>query len=205
MNRMMAMASVFMVMALTAEARMQPAADLTTIHVYVTNDLLISRMPVLPGARECASRLLAESGVRLVWHSGTPSAIGPDVLVIRFVATLPAFETPERKHTLAFAQPYAPDGTPMLFFRDRIAQLATPDFRVNTRIVGHVLAHEICHMLEGLSHHSEEGLMRAFWSATDFNTISYCELPIADEDRLLVHLGVEKRMGRMAAAVTETR
>jgi hypothetical protein len=56
-----------------------------------------------------------------------------------------------------------------------------------------VLVHEIIHILEGCTRHSDHGVMKARWDGADFAQMLWGELPIAQEDIDLVHAGMEKR------------
>src|SRR5580698_9505171 len=57
--------------------------------------------------------------------------------------------------TLAYALPY--EGTHIVIFYDR-AQAAMPDPEGVAQLLAHVLAHEVTHVLEGVSRHSAEGV-----------------------------------------------
>ena len=54
------------------------------------------------------------------------------------------------------------------------------------KILGHILAHEIVHMLQGVARHSNTGLMKARWDTEDLRTISRTGLGMAAEDRQFV-------------------
>ena len=56
-------------------------------------------------------------------------------------------------------------------FRDRIAKLAEAAGVPEAVLFGHVLAHEIGHLLLGNDSHSPAGLMRAVWGAADFRSM----------------------------------
>lgn len=53
-------------------------------------------------------------------------------------------------------------------------------------VLGHVLAHEIAHVLEGVNRHSAEGLMKAHWDDHDFERMYPHLLPFAPEDVELI-------------------
>ncbi len=54
------------------------------------------------------------------------------------------------------------------------------------KVLGHILVHEIVHVLEGTGRHSEIGLMKARWSGEDFRDITGTGLDLASEDCLLL-------------------
>ena len=142
------MAIAILVAGVNATASNGPHSDLT-VHVYVVYDMPVSNSMVL--AQVCASNLLASAGVDLKWHKPrTLDSAGPNALTIRFVPAAPASygDGPKAK-VLAFARPYASGGEKILVFHDRLAAFATPYGSLSWRVIGHVLAHEIGHVLEG--------------------------------------------------------
>jgi hypothetical protein len=60
-------------------------------------------------------------------------------------------------------------------------------------VLGYVLVHEITHILEGISRHSESGLMKAHWDKADFFYMRGNALRFAQEDIKLIYLGLEGR------------
>ena len=66
-------------------------------------------------------------------------------------------------------------------------------------LLAHVLVHEIVHILQGCTRHSDRGVMKAHWNGVDFAQMLWGELPIAQEDIDLVHAGIGKR-AQLAAA-----
>jgi hypothetical protein len=105
------------------------------------------------------SAILKQIGVQLHWSCADKKAIQ-----IQFVR-----ETPRDigKETLAMALPHAKDCLRIIVFYERVRLFFDSDPQVSGRFLGHVLAHEIGHVLSGSVVHSEEGLMRAHWSRTD--------------------------------------
>jgi hypothetical protein len=64
-------------------------------------------------------------------------------------------------------------------------------------LLGHVLAHEITHILQGVARHSAEGVMKAHWTEDDFAEMSFKPLRFTEEDITLIHYGFE-RLARRA-------
>jgi hypothetical protein len=189
MKRTMAMAAAIVAWGASGAAgRMKQEEPGVTVRVYV-------RMvhPVNPNvmmvtiARVRASQLLADAGIRLEWRSGTPGEgeTGPQVIALDFEADAPASFRDSPK-ALAAAKPYG-KGTTISVFYDRVARYASP-FRETDRpkVLGHVLAHEITHVLEGVARHSETGLMKASWTPWDLSEINRKGLAMAMEDRELI-------------------
>lgn len=136
-----------------------------------------------------ASMMFRKIGVTLIWVNS--KSCPPDGIRISLTGHTPATLHPG---ALAYATPY--EGTHIRIFRDRIE--ATRPALV-PHLLAHVLVHETIHILQGVSRHSESGVMKAHWDDPDFARMLRTELPIFPEDIELVHLGVEKR-ARLAAA-----
>jgi hypothetical protein len=142
-------------------------------------------------SKAIASRMFRRIGVTLVWVDSR--SCPPDGIRITLTG-----HTPETLYpgSLAYAAPY--EGTHIRVFRDRIEAVQPA---LVPHLLAHVLVHEIIHILEGYSRHSDRGVMKAQWDGADFAQMLWTELPIAQEDIDLVHLGIEKRV-RLAATHT---
>jgi hypothetical protein len=139
-----------------------------------------------------ASSLLANAGIELQWLKGAPEEVtdtGHDVIEITVVSEAPAeFNNPANRQALAFALPYGSGPKRITVFWDRVQDYIK---RFKTRgpaIFGHVLAHEIGHVLEGTARHSGTGLMRAWWSEDDLAAITRDGLQFAEEDRHILRV-----------------
>lgn len=174
-----------------AGARPKGYHDEVTVRVYVRSDFVpeISCVAMMR-AEEEATRLFAEAGIRLEWRSGTPKTgdTGPDVVGLSLQASAPAaYRTPGRAYALAAAMPYAADNSKILLFGDRLARYTEALHGVRRgKVLGHVMAHEIGHVLEAEARHSESGLMKAFWTREDFAAMQHGELGFAPVDRELL-------------------
>jgi len=179
------MAIAILLAGVNASASNKPGTDLT-VHVYVVYDMPVSNSMVL--AQTCASKLLASAGVELKWHKPrTLDSAGPNDLTIRFVLVAPpSYRVGPKAKVLAFARPYASGGERILVFHDRVAGFAAPYGSRSWRVIGHVLAHEIGHVLEGIARHSGSGLMRAAWTIEDLETMTSEGLEFAPVDRELI-------------------
>jgi hypothetical protein len=69
-------------------------------------------------------------------------------------------------------------------FYDRIEH--SFEIPIMPSVLGHVLAHEIAHVLEGINRHSAEGLMKAHWDSRDYVQMYPHLLPFAPEDVELI-------------------
>jgi hypothetical protein len=137
----------------------------------------------LSRSESIATKLFAGLGISTEWsHAGrcpTPSPWGP--ILIRISAP-----TPSGLHPGALAYSRLGDNRVEVFF-DRIeatvAPLRVPD------LLGYVFAHEAAHILEGVEHHSPEGIMKARWNRDDYDRMYPGPLPFAPEDVALIRAG----------------
>jgi hypothetical protein len=60
-------------------------------------------------------------------------------------------------------------------------------------LLGHVLAHEIAHVLQGIAHHSETGVMKGVWSENEITNMSKHRLQFTVFDLELIRKGLAAR------------
>jgi len=142
---------------------------------------------VLVSAEAVASRMFATAGVSLDWRSaGSAACRNSDqtrTVVLDFhIDTAPS----EHPGALAYALPY--QGSHIVVLFDRI-EIADGSGQVST-VLAHVMTHEITHLLEGFSRHSQTGVMKAHWDAHDFVRMAHSGLPLAPEDIDLIQRGL---------------
>jgi hypothetical protein len=65
--------------------------------------------------------------------------------------------------------------------------------------LAHVMVHEIGHVLEQMQRHSENGVMKARWSAADIKRMERDPLPFAPEDVESIREGLLRRATHAAA------
>jgi hypothetical protein len=143
-------------------------------------------------------QILAEAGVRIRWSdkvpppssksSDKPCSVGitAPVIVMNFS------ESPKgvKPDTVAQSQPYAQDGVRITFFHDRLQAIFNSMPSWGGSVLGHIMAHEITHVLQGINRHSETGLMRAHWSVEDYEQMKKKSLPLTAYDIQLIRKGV---------------
>jgi len=98
---------------------------------------------------------------------------------------------------MAYALPY--EGSHIVVFLDRVQAVAVVRQRV---LLAHVFVHEITHILEGVSRHSETGVMMAHWNSSDYRTMTLAPLPFAAVDVELIKRGLENREKTLANSKT---
>lgn len=86
------------------------------------------------------------------------------------------------------------DVTRIVLLYDRVLSAAGPDLA--PALLGHVLAHEIVHILQGVNAHSASGLMKPHWDRRDYEDMQRAPLPFTQVDLTLIDLGLEWRASR---------
>jgi hypothetical protein len=75
-----------------------------------------------------------------------------------------------------------------VLFYDRVLTAASP--AVTPYLLGHVLAHEIVHMLQGIEQHSASGLMKVRWDNRDYADMQRGGLKLTTDDIELIDRGL---------------
>lgn len=161
--------------------------------VCMQNRGLLNTLVVLR-AQAVVTTVFAEAGVKIEWQSSRQCRdAGDDVLRVAMDAEAPASFGPE---TMAYALPYGESRTAIHVFYNRIVQ----DHRdLDSEVLGHVMAHEIGHVLEGIARHSPGGVMKAHWTHQDYSDMSRPHLSFAPEDVELIHVNL-RRLSTVSAA-----
>jgi hypothetical protein len=151
-------------------------------------------------AKSLARDMFAGIGVTLQWQGGavreTDQGCWPPI-EISLEGGPPGADRPD---SLAYAMPYLKGGARIHVFVGRVASMVPPD-RLGT-LLGHVLVHEITHLLQGVSRHSARGVMKAHWDTPDFRAMEVHPLPFDDRDVELIHAGTKR--SRASAPLTPT-
>jgi hypothetical protein len=161
--------------ALALAATLQAAQNLD---VVVNNN---ARIPLesLGPAEAFASRILATADVTVRWRLSMNAARkGSGRIVVLTLETNDGSARNNLKHALGYALPL--EGVHASIFYDRIRGICVPS---NERFVlAHAMAHEITHLLQGVTRHSETGVMKAHWNSRDISDMRSHLLPFAAED-----------------------
>jgi hypothetical protein len=145
-------------------------------------------------AQLIAARILKDAGVQVDFKDGARSCTNQaNAIVITVLYRAPVTEPPGR---LAYAMPF--ERTHIVVFHDRVLAAArTSGMRP---LLGHVLAHEIVHVLQGVVHHSPTGVMKAQWDYDDYVEMSRGRLRFTEEDLRLIRMGLANRSPRKPAS-----
>ena len=142
-------------------------------------------------AQTVASKIFAEIGVKIEWHR--QNSCPAEALLISISNSTPADLLPG---ALAYALPY--EGTHIVVFYDRVQKMVEPG--TAPYLLGHVLAHEITHILQGVNRNSPSGVMKAHWESDDFLKMKWRPLSFTEEDVTLIHLSLDARASRRAGS-----
>jgi hypothetical protein len=140
--------------------------------------------PVYSITASTTTAMFARIGVSLGWRDARHCPSG--ALRISLSDSTPTSFLPG---ALAYTMPY--EGTHIVVFLDRVkSMVGEPRVPV---LLAHVFAHEITHILQGISRHSESGLMKAKWGAADYHQMAWEPLPFTALDIELIHDGMANR------------
>jgi hypothetical protein len=140
-----------------------------------------------------ASRIFEKIGIRIVWRNPrSPEAFDGSVIVSFSYRTLPT----DHPGALAYALPY--EGTHIVVFYDRVREIA--DQARTAHLLAYVLVHEITHILQGVTRHSDTGIMKAHWNSGDYFEMGRGTLVFAPEDLRILSLNLDARNVRAGSA-----
>ena len=162
----------------------------------VTVCLVTDPNRLIVGAAEAlASQMFAKIRVRLQWHEPPVCPAGAADPVLLALQR----HTPDAQFRGALGVALPREGTHAWVFYDRVLR-ARPDDSYVAALLAHAMAHEIAHVLEGISRHSESGILKARWSGTDCARMAYFPLMFTREDAILIKSGLEERRSRLVSS-----
>jgi len=147
------------------------------VTVYLTN-INVTNIADLAKAKKVAADILHSAEVDLQWiFGGLPRTVAGETLQIEFLAdTPPRFAT----NAMAYATPYRQGGTCIHIFYRRVEHMSSR--QITPVLLGHVMAHEIAHVLQGVARHSDSGVMKTSWDSADYGIMAVHSLPFTAED-----------------------
>ena len=154
------------------------------IHAKIT--VCVQATVQTTSAEGIASRIFSGIGVRIDWRHGQKCP--GDAVTVTLTGDTPDSVLPE---ALACALPY--EGSHIRVFYDRLNDPRYFPKLIVPTLLGHVMAHEIGHILQGTSQHSETGMMKAKWTAVDFAAMTFEPLRFTQADIDLIESGLAKR------------
>ena len=141
---------------------------------------------ILMKGRAAATVVMQGIGIKLLWRSEQECSRSTNCIKISVLSNAPAEDHPG---DLAYAQVY--QGKKIVLFRDRV--MYSIESRSAPVLLGHVIAHEIVHVLQGVARHSESGLMKAHWTGKDYGEMAWRPLQVTEFDQVLIGKGIAMR------------
>jgi hypothetical protein len=152
---------------------------------FGTNAMTILR------AQAVATEVMKVAGVALEFRNGDrPCATSGIVIGL-------SYKAPAEDHPGALAYAMAYQGSRITVFYDRVLVASTAAGA--PYLLGHVIAHEVTHLIQGVERHSASGLMKKKWSYSDYLDMQRRRLGFDAEDLLLIQRGLDFRAGMHAS------
>ena len=163
---------------------------MVTICLTTDGNPALLGQPVVEQATMIADHILAGAGVRLSWRRSLDPCLGESVKAVQVDLSWkrPPGESPG---ALGYAQPFG--DAYVRVFCDRIQKTVPPEREPDK--MGHVLAHEITHVLEGTNFHAVNGVMKPLWDSGECRRMAVHPLTFTATDILLIRHGLEDRAG----------
>jgi hypothetical protein len=140
-----------------------------------------------------AAQILRKAGIQLEWGRDQRACAQGNGIVFTVSLETPPNEVPG---ALAVALPF--EGTRVILYYDRVLRAAGP--AAAPALLGHVLAHEIVHILQGVDVHSASGIMKPRWDKRDYDAMQRAPLALTQEDLTLIDRGLGWRASRRTSA-----
>lgn len=153
-----------------------------------------------------AAAIIGHAGVDVEWHDCTQDGLAPSCqnsrrtgnLVVRIMPTIGSASTrgsaiearvaedADRELGLAIVDPGTRGGAMATLFHDQVETVARRTGVDPAELLGRALAHEIGHLLLGVTGHSPTGLMRAVWTDQELTSNRPEDWVFASPDRRLL-------------------
>jgi hypothetical protein len=144
-------------------------------------------------AKMVAKNMFSAIGINVAWR-GELSDHEPGVLIsVLLTAEYPG---DDENGALAEAYPFAIEHEITVRY-DRVHSSAGVSKDLEPILLGHVLAHEITHVLQCVDRHSETGIMKARWTTDDYYEMRWKPLEFTGEDVELIRLGLQVLRSRI--------
>lgn len=165
-----------------------------TIRVYVKDNVGVKPSDLWM-ATEKAAELLAPAGIHVEWRRREAGSLCS--IAVHIIGDMPEGQHPK---ALAYAQAYEGVHITVLYVRVLSADPLWPQVTL-----GYVLAHEMTHLLQGISRHSPTGVMKANWTWADHIEMRRGRLALSPEDIDLIRMGMASRESRLLLAGSLSR
>jgi hypothetical protein len=183
------MLTIAVMATLNAQAENARSQAQWNVTVYTDGGSLV-QVPDLYLAQSTAAKMFAAVGVGIHWRIGAPpnSQLEKEgAVAVRFLDWVPDSVQPG---AMAFSLPFEKFHITVMCTR-----LSWLNRRADLRsmFLAHVLVHEIAHMLQATTVHSDTGVMKARWTEGDYREMTFKPLAFTSADIRLLHAGMAKR------------
>lgn len=169
------------VFGMVSSAAGEPVESLAIVVGVVDHAQLPPR--VLARGRSEAARIYRSAGIELVWSDAPDFSVPQMVVTIVCKPTGASLSVPERlavksaDRRILGVSPGNKERRDLVAwaFYERILDVATMHGIDPGLLLGHVIAHELGHLLLPFDAHSQSGLMRASWDKTQATECRICE------------------------------
>ena len=151
-----------------------------------------------------ADRILLSAGVRVTWSSCQPSdpgrkpcaVPGPATLQLRLYPAAAESKFPVASDAFGFALslPLPSHGFFVGIFHERVTELALRDRMKPGQLLGHVMAHEMGHLLMGGGGHAADGIMKFPWRDKELDRVRRGMLLFLPGQARIIRGNVELRL-----------
>jgi hypothetical protein len=177
-------ALVMMILAnwLASEAWGSPRRAISESAGSQSLDIYLVDVPFMFAAqgKGVATRVFKDIDIVLHWHTGQrPQEAGPWTIEVRTASAPPGASGQ------ALAASFLPARL-ITIYLDRVRE--NRDQNIDLVLFGHVLAHEIGHVLKGESRHSPDGILKQAWTPGDYSDMVAGKLAFTAEDVRLIRL-----------------
>jgi hypothetical protein len=166
--------------------------SLPQVSAFLRNEHLVPAVTAA-NARTMASAIMRDASVRLEWPTGSlpeqvcdPAPARPVIVVFQHSE----HAAPGNNQALAYTYPYAERTPKIVINYDLVGPFGAPASVHTSLLLAHLIAHELTHVLERVSRHSETGLMKAHWTSRDYAEMDRHHLAFAADDLVLISLGL---------------
>jgi len=194
---MQTLAAIGIILATTISAVGATPGNQQVVRVCLGTDLTEKAYVLLPVVEAKTSKLFATIGVRLEWTEDRRYCHS-DFAAVRLSVRRHAAPA-SGPDWLGYALPY--DRGQIVVFYDRV--VSSRGIVSIEDMLSYVFAHEIGHILEGISRHSASGIMKTSWDNTDRLQMTQGSLTFAPIDIKLICDGLMGRVEDLAAADQE--
>lgn len=154
---------------------------------------------VLGMAKQVTASIFNEIGVAVRWAEQPNKQLkqGCTAIKVQFDRGS-AFGS--HRNTLGYALPYSKAGSQVHIGIARVLRCRFACYDPRTKMneaafLGHIMAHEIGHAVQGVARHSEDGLMKTDWTSQDVLTMLTRRLSFTKTDADLIHSALSRRRG----------